>query len=250
MAVTQYAYSVGRYGLVNGGKGVDCYLLQSLPRMLTLWFTFTAIRDPSLLSEHQEQRPPIRRNNSTVNGGPTQQSSSSSPAHHRAAARATALKQSQKKLNTLFIRIREKYFPSITWYSCISQLVSRAGHSNEDTLNTVVKILGTLLEQFPHQALWHIAGLVNSQKPERRKIGQNLVRDAQKSLRKTGEPRKLEDAQMLADSEKLFPELIALAQCQPNKAEMKNVGGKSMLTWRLQNRVDLRRFLVRRLSYP
>ena len=246
LAVTQYTYSIGRYALNNSGKE-DCYLLQALPRLLTLWLTFTAIRDPSL-PEHQEQRQPIRRTNSTVSGVPAH--SSSSPAHHRATARANALKHSQRKLNALFIKIREKYFPPVTWYSCISQLVSRAGHSNEDTLNTVVKILGTLLEQFPHQALWHIAGLVNSQKPERRKIGQNLVRDAQKSLRKTGEARKLEDAQMLADSEKLFPELIALAQCQPNKAEMKNVGGKSMLMWRLQNRVDLKRFLVLRLSNP
>ena len=237
LAVMQYAYSIG--GKHVSGKDEDSYLLQALPRLLTLVLTFTAIRDPSL--EHRDQRQPIRRNNS---GGPTQSSSLSSPAHHLVAARASALKNSQHKLNELFRRIRERYFPVVTWYSCISQLVSRAGHSNVQTLNNVVWILGALLEQFPHQALWHIAGLVNSMKPERRTIGQNLVFNAQKSLENSGDKRKHEDALMLADSVKLFPELIALAQCQPNKTEMRNVGGKSVLMWKLQNPVELRRFLV------
>ena len=41
------------------------------------------------------------------------------------------------------------------------------------------------------QALWHIAGLVGSLSPDRQRIGEGLIRDAGKQLRKDGVPAKV-----------------------------------------------------------
>ena len=49
------------------------------------------------------------------------------------------------------------------------------------------------------QALWHIAGLVGSLSPDRQRIGEGLIRDAGKQLRKDGVPAKVRREEEMRD---------------------------------------------------
>ena len=80
--------------------------------------------------------------------------------------------------------------------------------------------------------IWHISGLIHSLNENRRSIGDKLINATYKTLTEKG---KKEDAQMIVDSQKLFPELIDLAALQLKERKLK---------WRMTVRMDLKRFLV------
>ena len=80
--------------------------------------------------------------------------------------------------------------------------------------------------------IWHISGLIHSLNENRRRIGDKLINATHRTLTEKG---KKEDAQMIVDSQKLFPELIDLAALQLKERKLK---------WRMTVRMDLKRFLV------
>lgn len=80
--------------------------------------------------------------------------------------------------------------------------------------------------------IWHISGLIHSLNKNRRRIGDDLINATHKRLTAKGNT---EDAAMVQDSQKLFPELIELAVLQLKERKLK---------WRMSVRMDLKRFLV------
>jgi hypothetical protein len=80
--------------------------------------------------------------------------------------------------------------------------------------------------------IWHISGLIHSLNKNRRRVGDELISTAHRRLTAKGNS---EDALMLIDSQKLFPELVELAALQLKERKLK---------WRMSVRMDLKRFLV------
>ena len=89
------------------------------------------------------------------------------------------------------------------------------------------------LPSFPQlSGIWHISGLIQSLNTNRRRIGADLVNNTHKRLTAKGNT---EDAAMISDSQRLFPQLIELAALQLKEKKLK---------WRMNVRLDLKRFLV------
>lgn len=80
--------------------------------------------------------------------------------------------------------------------------------------------------------IWHVSGLIHSLNKNRRAIGEKLLSTVHKLLLEDGNT---EDAQMIVESQKLFPELIDLAALQLKERKLK---------WRMSVRIDLKQFLV------
>ena len=80
--------------------------------------------------------------------------------------------------------------------------------------------------------IWHVSGLIHSLNKNRWAIGEKLLSTVHKLLLEDGNT---EDAQMIVESQKLFPELIDLAALQLKERKLK---------WRMSVRIDLKQFLV------
>ena len=145
---------------------------RSLPKLLTLWFSFT-------------EQPEGGNNGSKLK--------------ETCAGINETLKEATKKV------------PARIWFVCISQLVSRAGHPNKKTLSIITAILIKLLTEYPKQGIWHIAGMIHSKDPARQATGRYIVQQALRSLITKG-VRHQEDSKMLEQAELLFSNLIQLSQ--------------------------------------
>jgi serine/threonine-protein kinase ATR len=190
--------------------------MQVLPRLLTLWLTFTATQDDGAALAGE-----LQRTGSTGNG---------SGAGGRRAEGASVLVAAQKRANDSMAKVCGEV-PASTWYLCMSQLVSRVLHRNEDTVKVVVSILLKILAAYPKEGIWHMAGLMFSINGERKKIAKKLLQDTYKVL----SAAKSVDAAMLVDSQKLCSKLIDLAvyQCKERK-----------IRWTMHPDVKLENFLV------
>lgn len=100
-----------------------------------------------------------------------------------------------------------KEIPASAFYTAIPQLVSRVTHNDRDTAGVVYGILRRVLVKFPQQAMWPLACLKGSKKPDRQEIGENLFKEAQKNLAKNHKRMQ----QLLLDSTRLFKFLKELA---------------------------------------
>lgn len=157
------------------------HIFQALPRLLTLWFEFTAIQPPDELSETDVKK----------------------------------LEAKQDEANEVMANY-VRTIPAISYYSVLPQLISRIGHSDKNTALVVIAILKRVLSKFPAQAMWHLAWLRHSIHPDRQKRGEEIFKTAQKSLLKN-EDMKMHD--LLDASKGLFKFLIDLAKYQPKKAD-------------------------------
>ena len=121
------------------------HVFQALPRMLTLWFDFTAIEG----FEGKDH-----------------------------------LSQNQEEANQIIVDY-VRSIPAISYYSNLPQLISRIGHVDADTVVIVCAILKRVLTKFPSQALWHLGCLRHSGYKDRKKKGEEIYKAAQKSLHRT-----------------------------------------------------------------
>jgi len=186
--------AIRQYGqcLVFGAQA-PTYITQALPRMLTLWFSFTSLRDNSVVDRKVQGR-------STTD--PT-----------------SPLRKAQTDVNEM-IRSIDRKLDYSAWYTCMPQLVSRTGHSNTETLEIVTNILEKLLHRFPQQGIWHIAGLNHSFNQSRKRIGEEICRKAYQRLTNDG---RFLDAHVLQDAKILFPALVDLATAQPRDPKDKKM---------------------------
>jgi hypothetical protein len=153
--------------------------MTSLPRLLTLWFTFTELND-----------------------GITEPSES--------------LKKFQSAVNETIDKLQQRH-PVSMWYVCISQLVSRTGHPNSKTLGLITQIVQKTLELFPKQTLWHIAGMLHSSDGARKSSGKALVRNAINSVQQHKKTKGTDDdLTMLQQADGFFKALIELSTFRPD----------------------------------
>ena len=126
----------------------------------------------------------------------------------RFAAVSEFLTENQNKANILMAD-NVKAIPAAAYYTAIPQLVSRVIHNNEDTAKIVKRILERVLAKFPPQAMWHLAWLKGSKNEERKKIGGDIFKGAQRVLIKN---RQAHVANLLKASDSLFKYLSDLAK--------------------------------------
>ena len=204
-ALKEYCKSIA-YGLD------ESELMQALPRMLTLWFSFT--------------NPEVR-----ATGKPTDQAKHRSEMAQRARIEASGL-----------VKKYQDQIKSDVWFACMPQLVSRTGHRNPETLEIVKSIILRVLITYPQQSIWHIAGLIHSLVPARKEIGERLINESYAELKKkldqhssSLQAQRADSAEMLKDSKKLFINLVELAAHQHKDKRLK---------WIWPAGIDFKRFLV------
>jgi len=194
-------------------------VVQALPRMLTLFMSFTALREADLgAAAHRS---------STLVGFAGKPSSAPSGTPYRGI-------DSLRKAQTLCCEAVRSYtskIPPAIWFSCMPQLVSRTGHGHRETLDVVTLVILKVLVAHPKQSVWHVAGLLQSLIPSRQALGDDLVKRACASLGS----HNVEDSAMLGDAKAFFRNLIDLAEAQHKEKRMQ---------WKWPKGVDYRRFVV------
>jgi hypothetical protein len=145
-------------------------ITQAVPRFLTFWFKFTALQ---MTESSAPQNAYLPLSSSTNAKKPNWTGDTVSMLSHITSALSliellfvllgytAKLLSRQEEINGLI----HKHFKAIamsTWYTSISQLVSRVGHPNTDTVNSIRKILYQILVAYPKHTVWHIIGLLKS----------------------------------------------------------------------------------------
>lgn len=158
-------------------------IIQVLPRLLTLWLTFTSLSE-----------------NKSENANPK---GSISP-----------LQFAQRKVNDMMSAFANELAPHI-WYLAFPQIVSRVLHRDSDSVGILEHILQRLLSAYPKQGIWHIASLIYSNNSDRKKIAKKILQSTYREMNKN-DPK---NAQMLYDSQTMFHNLITLAShiCKERK---------------------------------
>ena len=116
-----HAYDSLQKAIIKYGDSIKLgskFVLESIPRMLTLWLSFTSLQD--------------------------QQST--------AGVRGKSLRDCQVQVNETMQKFAREIPPSI-WYVCMPQLVSRVGHRNPETVQIICSLLLRILTNYPQQVL-------------------------------------------------------------------------------------------------
>eukprot|EP01038_Epipyxis_sp_PR26KG_P009200 gene9200-12410_t len=244
---------------------------EAMLRMLTLWLSFTSEVIHDSMYDHITLNSFIQSMSTSTNSSTSMQKSSRNmgniPFTHIDEKKLKALKQSQIKvlremlksaqdnMNNYVASAVKRIKPAL-WFMCMTQLVSRVGHNNPQTLIIIIDIIKTVLISFPKQSIWHIAGLLSSANNDRKRISKGILSQAYHELvnipyinnnnnnnnnnRNVGNNNTTtapEDASMLLDAPKLFHNLVALASTKPKERERK-------LKWNIPSDIVLSRFLI------
>ncbi|RYG70315.1 hypothetical protein EON64_00520 [archaeon] len=182
-------------------------IAEVLPRMLTLWLSFTALSAPGI---------PSKRAGS-------------------AEETASPLKAAQQRVNDLMKSFVTKVSSQV-WYSSVAQLISRVLHPSASTVDVILSIITQCWLNYPKHTLWHTANLMNSFNAERKAIAKTLLRDVYKQFTNPSSPYySKENAQMLADSQNFFRDLVQLACLQTRERR---------ISFRIDKKVCLPNFLI------
>lgn len=79
-----------------------------------------------------------------------------------------------------------KDLPTYQWLTVLPQLVSRICHQNDETVRLVKRIITSVLQQYPQQALWTMAAVTKSTVPSRRDAAAEIIQAARKGTNQGG----------------------------------------------------------------
>jgi serine/threonine-protein kinase ATR len=113
--------------------------------------------------------------------------------------------------------------PVHAFYTVLPQLISRVIHDNHDTEAIVRGILQRVLSKFPAQAMWPMAWLRLSKVNERKKIGDSIFNEAEKTLMKHTNKTYYK---ILVASKSLLAYLHELAIYKPKDAKLRTINVK------------------------
>ncbi|KAG0703892.1 hypothetical protein DFH29DRAFT_981716 [Suillus ampliporus] len=65
--------------------------------------------------------------------------------------------------------------PVYKWFTAFPQIVSRIGHPNRVVYLVLSKLISSVIREYPKQALWFFASVVNSTKPNRQQRGRAIL---------------------------------------------------------------------------
>jgi hypothetical protein len=185
------------------------YILQALPRLLTLWLSFTSNLD-AMMTAQATANPITNR--------PTVKTSSAGSSTSSSSKLTEQLKSYQTKLNHM-VDSFSRTINALTWYSCLPQLISRTGHPNPETLRIIESIITMVLIAYPQQGIWHLAGLAQSINAERKAIANNILKSVMEGLAR--DPSRSSMRHMLRDATVLCKSLVDLAAYQTSERKIK-----------------------------
>lgn len=180
------------------------HVYQALPRLLSLWFDFASIDPKSQIV----------------------------PKGFKLSDYEKILSRHKNEANACMAS-NLKVIPAAAFYTAMPQLISRVIHTDKETSLVVQNILKRVLVKFPQQAMWPLAWLKGSKKPERLQIGENIFKEAQKTFDKGNKSMQ----KLLAETSSLFKFLKDLAMYTPTN----NQGSIGIKPWK--GVVDLSEFL-------
>nr|WPS94695.1 serine/threonine-protein kinase [Naematelia aurantialba] len=96
--------------------------------------------------------------------------------------------------------------PAYQFYTAFPQIISRIVHPNKDVQTVLVKLIGLVIETFPHQALWPFVGLMQSNRSERQVACKRVLNRIQ--------TRGSSAMHMIREAERLSSILLRLADDQ------------------------------------
>lgn len=192
------------------------YLLQALPRFITLWLSFTSIR-----SSDGPTNAAGLSSNTKISGKITVASSAASVASNSSYTSKASeyLRSEQDKCNKLVEDYSKVIHPSF-WYTCLPQLISRTNHPNPDSSRIIESIIVEVIKEFPHHGIWHLGGLIHSNNEARKKISKQILLNVSESM-KSEKNRSTSSRIMLQDAVKLFRSFVDLATRQTNERRLK-----------------------------
>ena len=187
------------YYYMRSLKGNNKSLIRkALPRMLTLWFSYTSFRDDSNNNTNNENQ--RRSNNSTNTNTNTN----------------TALSQKlllyQKDVNSSVEKYgvgANKRVQPHAWFHCLPQLVSRLGHHDKYTVTIISNIIKDTLVTYPRHSIWHIACLLKSENNKLVQLGKKFVSESCEILKNQNREQ---ESDMLKDSLILLEKMSNLAK--------------------------------------
>jgi serine/threonine-protein kinase ATR len=203
--------------------------LRALPRMLTLWFSFTVLSVQDVFGTNASAALQPSGNNAGASHH-SRDSFGSTAKDPIAVAQAGMLDSAQNEMQKKVKRWTNNTAPTV-WFQCLPQLVSRIGHPSFETKEIIKDLLRRVLTAYPQQSIWHLACLLQSLIADCRKAGEELIRRATRELEST----RAGDATMLRQSREFFTNLIELAAYQHAERRMQ---------WKWSKEVDFRRFIV------
>ncbi|KAG2060248.1 hypothetical protein BDR06DRAFT_872755 [Suillus hirtellus] len=65
--------------------------------------------------------------------------------------------------------------PVYKWFTAFPQIVSRIGHPNRIVYLVLSRLISSVIREYPRQALWFFASVVNSTKPTRQQRGRTIL---------------------------------------------------------------------------
>ena len=130
------------------------HLYQALPRLLSLCFEFTSV-DVALVNSVNE----------------IQYSKGRKTVESQKADREKKFRNNQRQLKEVLANAYRQ-IPPQAFYSAMAQILSRASHGDFDMRQILVAILKRVLHKFPHQAMWHLAWLMQSKDRARIEFGE------------------------------------------------------------------------------
>jgi hypothetical protein len=242
---------------------------KALPRMLTLWFSFTAFRDDS--SNNNSNNNNNNNNNSNNNNSNNSNNSNNNNNNNNNNVEnqrrnvSTANNTTNNNLNyihtlqqKLIIFQKEvnsnveksgvgdnKRVQSYAWFHCLPQLVSRLGHYDKFTVTIISNIIKETLIAYPRHSIWHIACLLKSDNKHLVILGKKFVSEACEILQKK---EKYIESDMLKSSLILFDKMATLAKLSVPEKDKKIKYDWSKVTTTTNNNnnteLDLTQFLV------
>lgn len=120
------------------------YVYQSLPRLLTIWFDYSALGLDEL---------PVRRCGRKSSSASSSKSGSGTSVSEAKVARPLAWEQTVNNMQTT-IKTLLTEVPAYVLLTAFSQLISRLCHPNPVVWELLRELIGTIMCTHTHQALW------------------------------------------------------------------------------------------------
>ena len=203
--IHRYIFSAVKYygkALTYGDK----HFYQALPRMLTMWFEFTAIPVDYLPEETQSSRGSRGRKAVSYSSKKKQTTLTERDDRYKTEA-DSFVRPIIDKINKEVMSENRNQIPRHVFYSALPQLISRIAHPHKVTQRITVDILKKVLVAYPKQAMWGLAWLKHSHSKTRKDHGDDIFRLAADELMKTDKG----GADLLKESTQLFKLLKSIA---------------------------------------
>lgn len=162
------------------------YVFQTLPKILTLWLELTDMADLP--------KDP-RRGNDNFHA-------------HNSAQRKRVIEDTNNQIKKYIDRLQP-----VLLYTILPQVVARICHGNKTISDMLGNIVSKVVRAFPHQAMWTLLAVVESQQKDRAVKGVSLVSkiiEAQKKSSKDGAAAATELRNLYANGQKFVRELLRI----------------------------------------